>query len=74
MGYSHSKIEEQEKFVNNKIEFIKLNYPVDWNILIRTQGMKRIKGKIRSFFNNTLDEKHFFNHNNYKCFNFSIFY
>ena len=69
MGINESRIEEQEKFVNEKIKFIKSNYPNEWDDLIKTQGMKRITGKIRSIYNNTLDDKNYFNHNNYKCFN-----
>lgn len=68
MGSSNSRIEIQEKFVNEKIKFIKLNYPNEWNELIKTQGMKRIRGKIRSIYTNTLNDKSYFNHNNYKCF------
>jgi hypothetical protein len=69
MGINESRIEEQEKFVNEKIKFIKSNYPNEWDDLIKTQGMKRITGKIRSIYNNTLDDKIYFNHTNYKCFN-----
>jgi len=65
---SNKRIEEQEKFVNKKIESIELNYPNEWNDLIKNQGIRRIKGKIRSMYYNQLDNKTYFNHTNYKCF------
>lgn len=68
MGSIKSKIEEQEEYLNNRIEYIKSNYPIEWDRLIKTQGMKRIRGKIRSEYNNKLNDKHYFNHSQYKCF------
>jgi len=67
MGSNNSKnVKLQEKYVNEKIEFIKLNYPVEWDKLVRTQGMKRIRGKLRTIFNDKPSIYTFFNHNEYK--------
>lgn len=65
---SNKRIEEQEKFVNKKIESIELNYPNEWNDLIKNQGIRRIKGKIRALYNNNSNNNNYFNHEKYKCF------